>query len=96
MSSKKILMFLMGCISDFGVEDALSKLENFGMSDAKLLRQIFIKVLSLRGNPKPQDRKELQNFMYAGFKGFSVNQGEYRTIYAVDEEQNHKGWPYPQ
>jgi mRNA interferase RelE/StbE len=67
-------------------EDALSKLEDFGMSDAKLLRQIFIKMLSLRRNPKPQDCKELQNFTYAGLKGFRVDQGEYRIIYAVDEK----------
>ena len=67
-------------------EDALSKLEDFGMSDAKLLRQIFIKILSLRRNPKPQDCKELRNFTYAGFKGFRVDQGEYRIIYVVDEK----------
>jgi mRNA interferase RelE/StbE len=67
-------------------EDALSKLEDLGMSDAKLLRQIFIKILSLRRNPKPQDCKELKNFKYTGFKGFRVDQGEYRIIYAVDEK----------
>ena len=67
-------------------DPALSKLEDLGMSDAKLLRQIFINILSLRRNPKPQDCKELQNFIYAGFKGFRVDQGEYRIIYAVDEK----------
>ena len=67
-------------------EDALSKLEDFGMSNAKLLRQVFIKILSLRRNPKPQDCKELQNFNYAGFKGYRVDQGEYWIIFAVDEK----------
>jgi mRNA interferase RelE/StbE len=67
-------------------EDALSKLEDFGMSNAKILRQVFIKILSLRRNPKPQDYKELQNFIYAGFKGYRVDQGEYCIIYAVDEK----------
>jgi len=67
-------------------EDALSKLEDFGMSNAKILRQVFIKILSLRRNPKPQDCKELQNFTYAGFKGYRVDQGEYCVIYAVDEK----------
>jgi mRNA interferase RelE/StbE len=67
-------------------EDALSKLEDFARADAKLLRQIFVKLLSLRRNPKPQDCKVLQNFTYAGFKGFRVDQGEYRIIYAVDEK----------
>jgi mRNA interferase RelE/StbE len=66
--------------------DALSKLEGFGMSNAKLLRQVFIKILSLRRNPKPQDCKELQKFNYAGFKGCRVDQGEYRIIYAIDEK----------
>jgi mRNA-degrading endonuclease RelE of RelBE toxin-antitoxin system len=67
-------------------EDALSKLEDFGMSDSKILRQVFIKILSLRRNPKPQDCKVLQNFTYAGFKGCRVDQGEYRIICAVDEK----------
>jgi mRNA interferase RelE/StbE len=67
-------------------EDALSRLEDFGMSNAKILRQVFIKILSLRRSPKPQDCKELQNFSYAGFKGYRVDQGEYRIIYAVDEK----------
>ncbi len=67
-------------------EDVFSKLEDFGMSDAKILRQVFIKILPLRRNPKPQDCKVLQNFMYAGFKGCRVDQGEYRVIYAVDEK----------
>ena len=67
-------------------ESALSKLEDLGMSDGKRLKQVFIKVLSLRRNPKPQDCKELHNFTYEGFKGLRVDQGEYRIIYAVDEE----------
>lgn len=67
-------------------EDALLKLEDFGMSDAKILRQVFIKILSLRRNLKPQDCKELQNFTYTGFKGYRVDQGEYRIIYAGDEK----------
>jgi len=68
-------------------EDALSKLEDFGMSNAKILRQVFVKILSLRRNPQPQDCKELRNFTYAGFKGYRVDQGEYRIIYAVDEKK---------
>jgi mRNA-degrading endonuclease RelE of RelBE toxin-antitoxin system len=67
-------------------EDAFSKLEGFGMSNAKLLRQIFIKILSLRRNPKPQDCKELLHFNYAGFKGYRMDQGEYRIIYAIAEK----------
>ena len=55
------------------------------MSNTKILRQVFVKILSLRRNPKPQDCKELQHFIYAGFKGYHVDQGEYRVIYAVEE-----------
>ena len=65
--------------------DALSKLEDLGRADAKILKQIFIKILSLRRNPAPQDFKELKNFQYGELKGCRVDQGEYRIIYAVDE-----------
>lgn len=67
-------------------EAALSKLENLGMSDGKRLKQVFIKILSLRRTPVPQDCKELQNFTYKGLPGYRVDQGEYRIVYAVDEE----------
>ena len=67
-------------------EDALSKLEDFDMSNAKILRRVFIKILSLRRNPRPRDCKELQNFTYAGFEGYRVDQGENRVIDAVDEK----------
>lgn len=66
---------------------ALSKLESFGTSDAKLLRQVFMKILSLRRNPAPQDSKKLENFIYKGLGGHRVDQGEYRIIYAIDERK---------
>jgi len=50
-------------------EDVLSKLEDLSRADAKILKQILIKCLSLRRTPKPQDCKELQNFNYQGLKG---------------------------
>ena len=67
-------------------DQALSKLEGLGHSDAKRLKQVFMKVLSLRRNPYPQDAKELRNFSYQGKKGLRVDQGEYRIVYAVKEE----------
>jgi mRNA interferase RelE/StbE len=67
-------------------EDVLSKLEDLSRADAKILKQILIKCLSLRRTPKPQDCKELQNFNYQRLKGFRVDQGEYRIVYAVDED----------
>lgn len=66
-------------------EEALSKLEKIGQSDAKLLRQLFIKILSLRRSPFPQDSKKLVNFDYKGLSGYRVDQGEYRIVYAADE-----------
>jgi len=66
-------------------EDALSKLEKLGQSDAKLLRQLFIKILSLRRSPFPNDSKKLVNFNYQGLSGYRTDQGEYRIVYAVDE-----------
>jgi mRNA interferase RelE/StbE len=66
--------------------DALSKLEDLGRADAKLFKQIFIKILALRRNPTPQDFKELKNFHYGELKGYRVDQGEYLILYAVDEQ----------
>lgn len=66
-------------------EDALSKLEKLGQSDAKLLRQLFIKILSLRRSPFPQDSQKLVNFSYQGLSGYRIDRGEYRIVYAVDE-----------
>lgn len=66
--------------------DALSRLEDLSRADAKILKQIFVKILSLRRNPTPQDFKELKNFYYGEIKGYRVDQGEYRIIYAVDEQ----------
>lgn len=67
-------------------DDTLSKLERLGLSDAKKLRQVFLKVLSLGKNPYPQDSKQLKNFKLKGYKGLRVDQGEFRIIYAVDEK----------
>jgi len=64
---------------------ALSKLEALGQADAKKLRQIFMKIVSLRRAPFPQDSKKLQNFQYQGMTGYRVDQGEYRIIYAVND-----------
>jgi len=66
--------------------DALSRLEDLSRTDAKILKQIFVKILSLRRNPTPQDFKELKNFHYGELKGYRVDQGEYRILYAVDEQ----------
>ena len=61
-------------------------LEDLGHSDAKRLRQVFLKILSLRRSPRPPDSEQLAHFTYRGFVGFRVTQGEYRIIYAIDEK----------
>jgi len=66
-------------------DKALSKLEVLGQSDTKKLRQVFMKILSLRRIPFPNDSKKLENFNYQGLNGYRVDQGEYRIVYVVDE-----------
>jgi mRNA-degrading endonuclease RelE of RelBE toxin-antitoxin system len=61
-------------------------LEDFGRSDAKHLRQVFLKILSLRRSPRPPDSEQLAHFTHRGLTGFRVTQGEYRIIYAIDEK----------
>jgi len=65
-------------------DSALSKLERLGQSDAKKLRQVFMKILALRRTPFPQDSKKLEHFNYQGLHGYRADQGEYRIVYAVD------------
>lgn len=61
-------------------------LEDLGRTDAKRLRQVFLKILSLRRTPRPSDSEQLSHFSYKGLTGFRVTQGEYRIIYAIDEK----------
>ncbi|WP_337289488.1 type II toxin-antitoxin system RelE/ParE family toxin [Candidatus Methylomirabilis sp.] len=49
----------------------------------KQFKQVITKVFSLRKNPRPQDAKELKGYPGA----FRVDQGEYRVIYLVDDDQ---------
>lgn len=67
-------------------EAVFATLEDLGHSDAKRLRQVFLKILSLRRAPRPPDSEQLSHFTYRGLTGFLVTQGEYRIIYAIDEK----------
>jgi len=67
-------------------EAVFDTLEDLGQTDAKRLRQVFLKILSLRGTPRPPDSEQLAHFTYRGFTGFRVTQGEYRIVYAIDEK----------
>lgn len=61
-------------------------LEDLGHTDAKRLRQVFLKLLSLRRSPRPTDSEQLSHFTYQGLTGFRLTQGEYRIVYAIDEK----------
>jgi len=61
-------------------------LEDLGRSDAKRLRQVFLKILSLRRSPRPPDSEQLTHFTYRGLTGFRVTQGKYRIVNAIDEK----------
>ncbi len=61
-------------------------LEDLGHTDAKRLRQVFLKILSLRRSPRPTDSEQLSHFTYKGLTGFRLTQGEYRIVYAIDEK----------
>jgi len=67
-------------------EAVFDTLEDLGQTDAKRLRQVFLKILSLRHTPRPPDSEQLAHFTYRGFTGFRVTQGEYRIVYAIDEK----------
>lgn len=49
---------------------------------AKFYKQVVAKILSLQGNPQPQDCIALKG--YEG--GYRVDQGEYRILYTIDQE----------
>jgi len=67
-------------------EAVFGTLEDLGHTDAKRLRRVFLKILSLRRSPRPSDSEQLSHFTYRGFTGFRVTQGEYRIVYAIDEK----------
>jgi len=67
-------------------EAVFDTLEDLGHTEAKRLRQVFLKILSLRRSPRPPDSEQLSHFTYGGFTGFRVTQGEYRIVYAIDEK----------
>ncbi|BAZ24423.1 hypothetical protein NIES4073_53180 [Kalymmatonema gypsitolerans NIES-4073] len=49
---------------------------------AKQFKQVVSKIFSLQGNPRPPDYKALKG--YEG--GYRVDQGEYRILYTIDDE----------
>jgi mRNA interferase RelE/StbE len=49
----------------------------------KQFNQIAKKIFSLQGNPRPQDCGALKGYP----NGYRVDQGEYRILYTIDDEQ---------
>jgi mRNA interferase RelE/StbE len=49
---------------------------------AKFYKQVVAKILSLQGNPQPQNCITLKG--YEG--GYRVDEGEYRILYTIDQE----------
>ena len=70
--------------ADFGI------LEDLGHTDEKRLRQVFLKILSLRRSLRPSDSEQLSHFTYRGFIGFRVTRGESRIVYA-DRREGQSG-----
>ncbi len=56
-------------------EAVYDKLEDLGTSDAKRLRQVFLKILSLRRSPRPPDSEQLSRFTYRGLVEEKDSQG---------------------
>jgi len=67
-------------------EAVFETLEDVGHFDAKRLRQVFLRILSLRRSPHPPDSEQLTHFTYRSSTGFRVTQGKYRIVYAIDEK----------
>jgi mRNA interferase RelE/StbE len=45
-------------------------------------KQVVSKILSLQGNPRPQDYAALKGYQ----DGYRIDQGEYRILYTIDED----------
>lgn len=56
--------------------------------DAKIFRQVVMRLLELGQDPRPHDSEELKGYRdprVPGRKGFGLDQGEYRVLYTVEE-----------
>ena len=59
--------------------------------DAKIFRQVVMRILQLSLLPRPHDSEALKGYRdpeVSGRKGFRVDQGEYRILYTVDDERS--------
>ena len=65
----------------YSLRIAKSAVKSLRKLELKPFKQVMVKILSLQGDPFPQDHKALKG--YAG--GFRVDQGEYRILYTIEE-----------
>jgi mRNA interferase RelE/StbE len=57
--------------------------------EAKIFRQVALRIFHLSQDPRPHDSEELKGYRdpaVPGRKGFRVDQGEYRILYTIDFE----------
>jgi len=55
--------------------------------EAKIFRQIALRIFQLSQDPRPHDSEELRGYRdpeVPGRKGFRVDQGEYRILYTIN------------
>ena len=58
--------------------------------EAKIFRQLCMRIFHLSENPRPHDSEQLKGYQdpqVPGRKGFRVDQGEYRILYTIDEQR---------
>lgn len=67
---------------DAGVLKDVQRLE------AKIFRQVVMRILGLTRDPRPHDSEQIQGFRDPGGlgrKGFRLDQGEYRVLYLIHD-----------
>ncbi len=67
---------------DAGVLKDVQRLE------AKIFRQVVVRILGLTRDPRPHDSEQIQGFKDPaglGREGFRLDQGEYRVLYMIDD-----------
>lgn len=73
---------------DLRIDDRVIK--EMASLEAKIFRQLCMRIFHLSENPRPHDSEQLKGYkdpQAPTRKGFRVDQGEYRILYTIDEQQ---------
>jgi mRNA interferase RelE/StbE len=73
---------------DLRIDDRVIK--EVAIFEAKIFRQICMRILRLSENPRPHDSQQLKGYQdpqVQGRKGFRIDQGEYRILYTIDDQR---------